>query len=96
MSIDELPENPLPLWMKIVIVACGLPVLAFPALLNRCPEGSTAEIFLWIYPFYTLLACVLAWRCWGRRPELTWVLLLVLLLTHAAMWVLVDPTIVLP
>lgn len=96
MSLEDIPENPMPTWVKLVIIACCLPVLAFPWLLNLCPDDSPAETFLWIYPFYVALAGVCAWRSWARRKELTWVVLAVLLLTHAAMWMLVDPTILLP
>ena len=96
MSLSELPQQPMPLWVKIVIIACCLPVLTFPWLLSLCPEESSAETFLWIYPLYVLVSGYLAWRCWADRPVLTWVLLAVMLLTHAAIWLLVDPTIILP
>lgn len=96
MSIDDIPGNPVPVWMKLLIIVCALPVLAFPKLMALCAPHSTAETLLWLYPFYVLLSAVLEWRCWSRRPELTWVLLVVMLLTHGAMWILVDPTIILP
>ena len=96
MSFDEIPERPMPVWVKLVIIVCVLPLLAFPQLMALCPPHSSAELMLWIYPFYVLLSAVLEWRCWGRRPEPTWVLLAVELLSHGAMWILVDPSILLP
>lgn len=96
MSTDKFPSNPLPLWMKLLIIAAALPLLAFPKLMGLCAPESTAEILLWLYPGCILLYAVLEWRCWAQRPELTWILLVVELLTHGAMWILADPTILLP
>lgn len=96
MSFDQIPENPLPVWMKILIIVAALPVLAFFKLMELCPPHSQAMLFLWLYPFFTLLCAVLEWRAWGRRPELTWILLFVEILTHGAMWILVDPSILMP
>jgi len=80
---------------KIVIILCSLPVLSIPWLLQRCPENA-ATTFLCIYPLYVLISACMAWRSIQSRPALTWILLAVMLLTHAAMWLLVDPSIILP
>ena len=42
-----------------------------------------------MYPVYVILSCACEWKAWGRRPEVTWILMVVMLLTHAAMWALI-------
>ena len=79
--------------MLVVIVACMLPVVAYPTMLseysgNAAGSASDTKIFLWLYPLYVLAAGYLAWQCYGRRTYMTWILLVILLLTHAAMWML--------
>lgn len=96
MSLDEIPKLPMPWWVKVLIIVCCVPVLAFPKLMELCPPHSSAETFLWLYPFYVIICAVCAWLCWGRRHELTWVLLALMVLTHGAMWILVDPSILMP
>lgn len=96
MSLDDIPVYPMPAWLKVLIVVCCLPVLAFPWLLELCPPTGEAKMLLWLYPAFTVLAAIFAWKAYGRRPEITWVLLFIMLLTHAGMWLLVDPTILLP
>lgn len=96
MKNDELPQYPMPAWVKVLIIVCALPVLALPWLLSLCPEDSTAETFVWLYPAYVLLSAFLAWKVWPARHLLAYILLAVMLLTHAAMYILVDPTIILP
>ena len=96
MCSNDISGSHLPLWVKLVIIVCALPLLAFPELMNLCQPYSDARLLLWIYPFYVLGSAVLEWRSWPRRPELTWVLIAVELLSHCAMWILVDPSILLP
>lgn len=90
MSEDEIPENSLPWWVKVLIVLCALPAIAFPWMLSDAPEDGNVELWLWMYPVYVILSCVCEWKAWGRRPEVTWILMAVMLLTHGAMWTLVT------
>lgn len=90
MNDPEIPQNPMPLWVKIIIIVCCLPLLGYFKLLEYCPPG---DIFVKLYPLYVPLAGYLAWKSWGRSPVITWILLALLLLTHAAMWILVKPDI---
>lgn len=77
-------------WIKAIIILVSLPVLAWPSLLSHCSSESTARTFLWLYPAYVIAAAICAWICRRRRPEVTWIIVLLMILTHAAMWVLVD------
>ncbi|MDE5642418.1 MAG: hypothetical protein K2F74_04565 [Muribaculaceae bacterium] len=75
-----------PLWMTVVIVLCALPVFAFPTLLGMLPDESPLAPFVWFYPLYVPAAAVCAWLCYPSRRELSWILLVLMILTHAAFW----------
>lgn len=74
---------------KIAIILATLPVLAYPALLAKAPEEGSVELFLWLYPVYVAVSAICAWICRDDRPAVMWILIVLMLLTHAAMWVLV-------
>ena len=87
-----MPDRNPPAWMTILIILVSLPLFSFPWLLGAIPPSTMADTvrtFVWIYPFYMLLSSWLAWRAWARRPEVTWILLAVMVLTTAAMFMLV-------
>ena len=46
---------------------------------------------LWLYAPVTILAAYCAYKSMPERPEVFWVLIAVIILTHLAMWVLVNP-----
>lgn len=75
-----------PLWMTIVIIICMLPVLAFPSLLSLSPQDSPLTALVWFYPVYVLATGICAWMCYPSRRELSWILILLMLLSHAALW----------
>lgn len=89
--MTDIPDNrKTPLWMTIVIIVCALPVLAFPTMLASTSADSPARTFVWLYPFYVIAAAVCARICYPSRPEVTWILLVLMILSHAAMWVLIN------
>lgn len=66
-------------------------MLAFPFMLSVSATLSGADkYYLWIYPAYILAASFLAWQCYGRRTEMTWIIIILMLLTHVAMWALPE------
>ncbi len=80
-------------WIKLIIIVAMLPVLAYPKMLaDSSPEAGSEGTFLWIYPAYVLAAGICAWISWKKRPEITWILVVLLILTHVAMWILVSNT----
>lgn len=84
----KLPKR-VPGWMLLIIILLALPVIAFPIMLSH--SGEIAEgnkLYMWLYPAYVFSTAILAYQCYGRRTEMTWILLALMLLTHAAMWVL--------
>lgn len=80
--------------MWVVIVACMLPGLSFPwaatliQTANPIVKGLT-----WLYPAYVLISGFLAWQCYGRRTVMTWIVLVLLLLSHACFYYMTFATI---
>lgn len=73
------PMRP-PLWFTVIAVAAALPALRLPWLLDGI--SGEAGILLWLYPFVTLLASWLAYRCYSLdRKEMAWILLALSLLS---------------
>lgn len=79
-----------PRWFVAVVIVALLPLFQFPLLLGICPPESEARIFLWLYPIYALTAGYLAWRCYPQRHLMAWILIALLLLSHLAIWLLVN------
>lgn len=86
------PRHRVPAWMTIIIIVCMLPLSAFPLLLASAPSQPGPETLVWLYPFYVIASGVCAWICWPARKEISWILLVLMLLSHAAMWILVTET----
>lgn len=87
---SDTPRQRRPLWIAIVIIAAMLPVAGYACLLATASTQTSTEIrtLMWLYPLYVLAAGLCAWICWPRRKELTWIIIVLMLLTHAAMWIL--------
>ncbi|MBD5266510.1 MAG: hypothetical protein HDR85_04735 [Bacteroides sp.] len=80
-----------PLWMTLVILLFLLPVFSFPVLLGNIPaDDETAKTFVWIYPFYMLFSAWLAWNAYPTRSTVSWILIILMALSTAAVWLLVS------
>lgn len=86
------PSRRVPVWMVCVIIIAALPVFSFPALLSASSASSVegSKVYLWLYPAYVVAASLLAYQCYGRRTEMSWIIIVLMLLTHVAMWALVG------
>ena len=79
-----------PLWLLLIIIVFSLPIFAFPTMLGLISPGQEVEkTMAWLYIIYILLTDWLAWMCWPQRKAVTWILLALLLMSHAAMWGLI-------
>lgn len=89
--INPDPHRP-PLWVTLIIVIAAMPVLSLPAMLSVTGPDTLPIVrtLLWGYPLYVILAAWLAWICYPRRPYMTWILIVLMILTHLAMWVLLN------
>ncbi|MBD5314823.1 MAG: hypothetical protein HDS08_01495 [Bacteroides sp.] len=80
-----------PVWMLIVIILVMLPVFQMPMLLATCPPDlSGIRTLIWGYPFYVLLTGWLAYVSYPSRPAISWILLVIMLMSHAAIYMLVT------
>lgn len=75
--------------MTALIVLCSLPVVTLPYLLSLAPPEGEIKTFVWLYPIYTLASAYLAYQCYARRSEITWILLFLMILSHLAIFTLV-------
>lgn len=72
-----------PWWMIVIIIICALPGLGFPWFGELFVAGDlTVRGLTWFYPLYTAVSALLAWQCYGRRTTLTWIILILLLMSH--------------
>lgn len=83
-----------PRWAAWVAAAVCVPVVSLPWLISLSAPERMTETLLWIYPFAVFGGAYCAWKSMPERPEVYWILIAVILLIHAAMWMLADPTIV--
>ena len=78
-----------PRWKKLLIGFSLLPLLWWPVSLLHDTGyimSGTERVLMMIFPFYALISVALAWHCRNERPEVMWVLMLVLWLSYAAMF----------
>lgn len=83
-------ERRVPVWFLMLVLIAALPVLITPILLLTASEtvAEPKRLFFWIFPFYLIVAAYLAYECYGRRTVMAWILLVIMLLTDGAMWML--------
>ena len=94
MNLSPAPGDRTPLWVVIIVVITALPVVALPILIGRVQQSDvsdTVRLLLWGYPFYVLVGGWLACISYKTRQYMTWILVLLMALTHAAMWLLASP-----
>ncbi|MDE7411678.1 MAG: hypothetical protein K2M94_06535 [Paramuribaculum sp.] len=86
-----MPSAPAtPRWMIWVILLVSLPVFQFPMLLSSLPVDSPNKVLVWMYPFYVVVAAYLAYQCYPQRRALAWILLALMVLSHIAVYMLVN------
>jgi len=61
------------------------------ATLTQSPD-ATVRALIWLYPIYVVLSGLLAWQCYGRRTVMSWIILVLMLLTHASFYYLAFAT----
>lgn len=88
--MSERVDRKFPLWVKLLIIISALPVVMLPIIISNCGAARYEEVklFIMIYPFYVLASAVMAWISYRQRPEVAIMLIVMMLLTHAAMWML--------
>lgn len=83
----------MPRWMWLVIILCMAPGLSLPVFTTLTQSSeATVRTLVWLYPVYVAISGLLAWQCYGRRTLLTWIILILLLLSHACFYYLAFAT----
>ncbi len=92
MSYDYNRDRHVPWWMLLIIIVAALPALFLPsyAAIAAGPVPESKKLFLWLYPFYLIVAGFLAWQCYGRRTVMSWILVVLMFMTDAAMYLLYN------
>lgn len=88
----SVEQKKIPLLIKLLIILASLPIVMLPAIISNCNPMKYEEIklFLMIYPFYVVASAIMAWMSYRSRPEITAILIVLMVLTHIAMWVLPE------
>ena len=73
-----------------LVMISAMPMLLLPMIIGKCSVMRYEEIkiFILMYPLYVVASAILAWICYRQRPEMTAILIALMLLTHVAMWML--------
>lgn len=74
-----------PLWFLLLLVVITLPAGAAPWLLSALPARlGEMRVLLWLYPLYVLAADWFACICWWPRRLMSWIMVVLILLSHLA------------
>lgn len=93
--LSNSPRPHAPAWMIAIIILAALPVTGLPTLLSAASASGSAQADIvrticYFYPFYVIVSAWLAYVCYPTRRYMTWILLVLMVLTHVAMWMLVT------
>lgn len=80
--------NRRPRWLIIMVIILMLPLLAYPNMLGLMPDTGTNVTLLKLYPLYVLLSGWCMLMCYPARRDVMWILVILVILTHASMWYL--------
>lgn len=78
-----------PRWKKLVIWMSLLPLLWWPVSILHDSAylwDGTKRLLMILFPFYALGSVLLAWHCRNERPEVMWILLILLWFSYAAIF----------
>lgn len=76
-------------WKKLVIWLSLLPLLWWPVSILHDSAylwDGTKRLLMILFPFYALGSVLLAWHCRNERPEVMWILLILLWFSYAAIF----------
>ena len=77
-------------WAKLLIIIATMPIILYPYILSQC-DAITYEnfkIFFLLYPIYAISSAMMAWISFRSRPEISIILILLMGLSHFAIWML--------
>lgn len=89
---DNLRPEKIPVWFWIILILNLLPLFLVPAYLTDIETTGYAlkKPFIWFYIPYVIIGTALTALCYKYgRKAMAWILFALMLLTHAAMYLLV-------
>lgn len=92
-------KEPRPWWLIVIIILLIVPVFLMPGVVASFQAGGDApaiqaanpsmiKSLTWLYPIITIVYGVLIWACWPYRSFMSWMLVVMSLLTTLAMFLL--------
>lgn len=89
---DNLCQEKVPVWFWIILILNTLPLLLVPTYLADIETTGYAlkKPFIWFYIPYVIIGTALTALCYKYdRKVMAWILFVLMLLTHAAMYLLI-------
>lgn len=79
-----------PLWAKLMIIISAIPIITLPYTISQCNDVTYEffKIFFFLYPIYVIISAIMSWICYKSRHEISIVLIILMLLTHIAIWMI--------
>ncbi len=76
-----------PVWLTLLVVVLTLPGLFYPLTISEQAHiYPIAKGLMFFYPVYSLISGFLAWLCYRQRAVLTWIILVLLIMSHACFY----------
>ena len=78
-----------PRWKKLMIWLSLLPLLWWPVSILHDSAylfNNAKRLLMVVFPFYAIGSVLMAWFCRNERPEIMWILLILLWLSYAAIF----------
>ena len=77
-----------PWWFTLILILLVLPAFGTPWVLADAPENSVLAILVKLFPAFLLLAAVCAWYAYPQRSDLSWILVVIMLLSTGALFMI--------
>lgn len=83
-------QQKFPLWAKLMIIISATPIITLPYTISQCDDITYEifKIFFFLYPIYVITSAIMSWICYKSRPEISIVLIILMILTHIAIWMI--------
>ncbi|MCM1291950.1 MAG: hypothetical protein NC207_08495 [Bacteroides sp.] len=90
--MTEGKNRRVPVWVTCIIIIAALPALLIPTFISLGEQAveESKRLFLWLFPFYLVVAAYLAWQCYGHRTVMSWILITIMVITDLAMTMLMT------
>jgi len=77
-----------PWWLKLLLILMLTPLLFLIGVSDAAPDGSPLKTLLRMYPAFCITDAICALICYPQRKEITWILIILMALSHAGIYIL--------